>query len=147
MKIREADKSDISSILDLYAQPSIDNGERLCLNEAQKIFGLMKSYPYYKIFVAELENQVVGTLTLLIVPNMGHSGSSSGIVESVAVAPDRHRSGIGKKLMSFVLDECERLGCYKLTLSANLKREQAHGFYESLGFKKHGYSFVVKVTS
>jgi hypothetical protein len=24
-----------------------------------------------------------------------------------------------------------------------LKREQAHQFYEALGFKKHGYSFVV----
>jgi len=35
-------------------------------------------------------------------------------------------------------------GCYKLTLSSNLRREAAHAFYESLGFTKHGYSFLIE---
>jgi hypothetical protein len=36
-------------------------------------------------------------------------------------------------------------GCYKMTLSSNLKRESAHAFYDSLGFKKHGFSFLVEL--
>lgn len=35
--------------------------------------------------------------------------------------------------------------CYKVTLSAYLKRDRAHRFYESLGFTKHGYSFLLEV--
>ncbi len=38
---------------------------------------------------------------------------------------------------------CQEAGCYKMSLSSNLKRAQAHAFYESIGFEKHGYSFWV----
>lgn len=42
-------------------------------------------YPYYKLFVAEQDNQVVGTSALLIMHNLSHLGKPSGIVEDVAV--------------------------------------------------------------
>ena len=32
-------------------------------------------------------------------------------------------------------------GCYKLTLSSNIARANAHEFYRSLGFEQHGLSF------
>ena len=35
-------------------------------------------------------------------------------------------------------------GCYKMALSSNLKREAAHRFYDSLGFGRHGYSFLIE---
>jgi predicted GNAT family acetyltransferase len=35
-------------------------------------------------------------------------------------------------------------GCYKMALSSNVKRAAAHAFYESLGFERHGYSFVIR---
>jgi hypothetical protein len=31
----------------------------------------------------------------------------------------------------------------KAALSANAKRQRAYAFYESLGFQRHGYSFLV----
>jgi hypothetical protein len=34
-------------------------------------------------------------------------------------------------------------GCYKLALSSNLKRADAHRFYQSLGFHQHGISFAI----
>ena len=34
-------------------------------------------------------------------------------------------------------------GCYKLVLSSHLQRHEAHGFYEGLGFRKHGFSFLI----
>jgi GNAT superfamily N-acetyltransferase len=46
-------------------------------------------------------------------------------------------------MMEHALAECRIRGCYKTSLSANLKREPAHAFYESLGFERHGYSFRV----
>jgi len=52
--------------------------------------------------------------------------------------------GIGTAMMQFAMEECRKAGCYKLSLSSNLQREAAHRFYEGLGFKKHGFSFVVE---
>jgi len=48
--------------------------------------------------------------------------------------------------MDFAMNYCQSKGCYKLALSSNLNREEAHRFYERLGFKKHGYSFSVELS-
>jgi len=77
--------------------------------------------------------------------NLGHLGAPSAIVEDVAVAPALQGNGIGKAMMQFALELCRGKGCYKLMLSSNLKREQAHAFYDSLGFERHGFSFRVDV--
>jgi GNAT superfamily N-acetyltransferase len=53
------------------------------------------------------------------------------------------RRGVGKQMLQFAMEECRRLNCYKLMLSSNRKRRAAHRFYQSLGFQRHGYSFVV----
>jgi GNAT superfamily N-acetyltransferase len=66
------------------------------------------------------------------------------VVEDVAVSPSHQGKGIGRAMMAHALEECRKAGCYKLALSSNLKRENAHQFYESLGFKRHGYSFVIE---
>jgi GNAT superfamily N-acetyltransferase len=46
--------------------------------------------------------------------------------------------------MAYAMDICRAKGCYKLVLSSNQKREDAHRFYEKLGFTKHGYSFLIE---
>jgi GNAT superfamily N-acetyltransferase len=139
--IRKASKDDLEAILSLYADPELDHGRTLDLADAERIFERMASYPNYSVYVTELENEVVGTFALLIMDNLAHLGAPSGVVEDVVVNSRWRGQGIGKAMMRFAMDECARAGCYKLTLSSNLKRESAHRFYESLGFKRHGYSF------
>jgi ribosomal protein S18 acetylase RimI-like enzyme len=144
IQIRKAEEDDLPQILNLYAQPDMDNGEVLPLDRARKLFNKLKKYPEYTIFVAtSKESETVGTFSLLIMDNLVHGGTPSGIVEAVAVAPKYHGMGIGKKMMGFARDRCREFGCYKLILSTNLRREKAHRFYESLGFERHGYSFLV----
>ena len=87
---------------------------------------------------------MVGTYCLILVQKLGKRGTPAGVVEDVAVLPGRQGRGIGRAMMEHALAECRRAGCYKLALSSNLVREEAHRFYESLGFEKHGYSFVTR---
>ena len=142
--IRIAEEKDLSSILDLYAESDIDNGQILDISKAEKIFRRIESYPNYNVYVALLNNEIVGTFELMIMDNLAHLGTPSGIVEDVVVRSGFRSQGIGKKMMIFVLDECKKNGCYKMTLSSNIERKRAHQFYESLGFVKHGYSFQIK---
>jgi len=65
------------------------------------------------------------------------------VVEAVAVLPSLQGKGIGKKMMQFALDRCKDYGCYKMMLSSNESQTNAHQFYESLGFTRHGFSFRV----
>ena len=141
--IRKAKKSDISSFLNLYAELDTTKGQELSLTLAEKIFNKIQTYPNYNVYIAILNDEVVGTFELLIMDNMAHQGIPSGIVEDVVVRSDYQGKGIGKAMMRFALDECKKAGCYKMTLSSNIVREKAHRFYESLGFEKHGFSFRI----
>lgn len=141
MQIRGAQKQDLSSILQLYAQPGMDNGVVLDIATAEAIFARMAHYPSYRLFVVETEDAIVGSYALLIMDNLAHLGTPSAIVEDVVVHPQWQGQGIGKHMMAHAMDLARKARCYKLMLSSNAKREAAHAFYESLGFTRHGYSF------
>jgi GNAT superfamily N-acetyltransferase len=141
--VREAQAADIAAVLALYAQPDLDDGKVLPVDEAVALHARFHRYPDYTLYVAEQDRQIVGSFALLVMDNLGHLGAPSGIVEDVVVAPARQSSGIGAAMMRFALERCREKGCYKLVLSSNAKRVRAHAFYESLGFERHGYSFRV----
>lgn len=143
-EIVKAVKDDLPSILSLYAQRDMDNGQTLSLEQAESIFAKMQTYPDYKIYVAVAKNEIIGTFALLIMHNLAHMGALSGVIEDVVVHEHWQGKGIGKNMMHFAMKLCEEKHCYKLVLSSNIKRKAAHEFYESLGFKKHGYSFSVE---
>jgi GNAT superfamily N-acetyltransferase len=120
-----------------------DDGRVLSLEEAQCIVARFKTYPYYRLHVAEYGGTLIGTFALLIMDNLGHLGTPTAILEDVVVAETLRGKGIGKRMMEYANDLCRQAGCYKMTFSSNSSREAAHRFYESLGFRKHGYSFYV----
>ncbi|HEY2227813.1 MAG TPA: GNAT family N-acetyltransferase [Xanthobacteraceae bacterium] len=141
--VRPASAADIASVLALYAQPDLDDGDVLTLDQAVALFEHFGRYPDYTLYVAEQEREIVGTFALLVMDNLGHLGAPSGIVEDVVVAPARQSSGVGRTMMRFAMERCREKRCYKLVLSSNAKRTRAHAFYESLGFERHGFSFRI----
>lgn len=142
LRIREANTADLPQILNLYLH-GLEDKAVLTIEQAEQIFNKMSTYPNYKVYVAENEVEMLGTFALLIMDNLGHMGTPSAVVEDVAVLPNHQGKGIGKQMMRFALEQATEAGCYKMVLSSNLRRHDAHAFYESLGFTKHGYSFKV----
>ncbi|MFG1464442.1 GNAT family N-acetyltransferase [Xanthobacter sp. DSM 24535] len=145
LTIRHAGEADLPAVLALYAQPGMDDGAMLPLDEAQVLFRRFAQYPDYKLYVAEAGGTVVGTFALLIMDNLGHLGAPSAIVEDVLVDPGMQGAGIGREMMRVAMAHAAQKGCYKLVLSSNQKRERAHVFYEQLGFQRHGVSFHIEL--
>jgi GNAT superfamily N-acetyltransferase len=142
--IREAVEADLAEVLRLYKEAGIDSGSSFTPEEAREHIALLRGYPYYKIFVAEVDGAIDGTYALIILDNLGKRGARAGVVEDVAVDPRRQGQGIGRALMEHALEQCRAAGCYKMTLSSGLPREGAHRFYDALGFERHGYSFLIR---
>jgi GNAT superfamily N-acetyltransferase len=139
--VRAAGAADIPAVLGLYAQPDLDDGKVLPVEQAVALFARFGRYPDYTLYVAEQDREIVGSFALLVMDNLGHCGTPSAVVEDVVVAAQAQGKGIGKAMMAFARERCREKRCYKLVLSSNAKRESAHAFYESLGFARHGYSF------
>lgn len=142
--LREANANDIDQVMGLYAQPAFDNGQVLSSAEAQAVFARFARYPNYRLFVACHGERVVGSYALLVMDNLGHRGTPSAVVEDVVVAADQQGHGVGRLMMAHAVAEARTAGCYKLALSSNLRRTDAHRFYEALGFTRHGVSFVIQ---
>ena len=143
--IRPATENDLPSILLLYSQPDMDNGKVLMHDVARGIFAKMNTYPDYTVYVAEMNGEVVGTFALLVMDNLAHQGSKSAVIEDVVVSQSCQRKGIGRQMMMYAVGVCREKSCYKVSLSSNAKRKNAHEFYKSLGFKIHGYSFLIEL--
>jgi GNAT superfamily N-acetyltransferase len=141
--IRKAEELDLPQVLHLYSQLSAPGEPALTLEAARQVFGTMATYPAYTLYVATRDADVVGTFTLLVMDNLAHNGARTAIVENVSVEEAARGHGIGKAMMLFAMGLARDHGCYKLALSSNLARIEAHEFYRALGFEQHGLSFVV----
>ena len=142
IEIRDAEDDDLPGVLKVLAESGIDGGQSFTLEEAREHYARLRRWPNWRLLVAVVDGEVAGSYTLVIMDKLGKRGTPAGVVEDVAVLPSRQGQGIGRAMMEHARAECRRAGCYKLALSSNLKRTDAHRFYDSLGFERHGFSFL-----
>jgi GNAT superfamily N-acetyltransferase len=86
------------------------------------------------VLVAELADEVVGVCQLIVFRHLHRRGGLCAEIESVHVHPDHRGAGIGSTLLAHAIGRARALGCYRVQLTSNRAREDAHRFYERLGF-------------
>ncbi len=142
--IRRAVEKDIPRILELYRQLNTTKlpGEReRPMEDYRRIFGEIGSFTGMELIVAEDASEVVGSTVLIIVPNLSHSGLPWAIVENVIVDQSRRGKGFGWDMMKYAEARAREAGCYKIGLSSDNNRKDAHEFYRSLGYKATSQGF------
>ncbi len=144
--VRKSEIKDIPRILDLYRQLEIttstaEEGKQPTPGDYRKVFDCIKSYHGMEQVVAEENGEVVGSLELIIIPNLSHKGLPWALVENVIVDEASRRTGIGRMMMEYAVSQARSNGCYRISLSSNNHRKEAHKFYESLGFQGTSIGF------
>lgn len=86
------------------------------------------------LLVAEVRGEVVGVCQLLIFRHLQHAGGRCAELESFHVAEAHRSRGIGAALLAEAERRAEAAGCYRVQLTSNLRRPDAHRFYEAHGF-------------
>jgi len=95
--------------------------EEYSFSEVEKIMPLIEEGNY---FVAIDDNEVVGTIALIIIEE---SCEIDALITS--------KKGVGKALIEFAIELCKKEGVKKIWCWS-LKRYNAIGFYDKMGFKE-----------
>jgi GNAT superfamily N-acetyltransferase len=144
--IRLATEADLARIVELFTLGALVEGKedpadltpyRAALSEVAQGPG--------GVLVAEVDGQVVGVCQLIVFRHLQARGGRCAEVESVHVHPDLRGQGIGRDLMAAAIAQARELGCYRVQLTSNNARPEAHRFYRGLGFEDthHGFKLML----
>lgn len=95
----------------------------------------------YAAYVARVDGAVAGFLGLQAGWAYEHDRPFARILTLVVDARVRRR-GVGAALVEFAEVWARERGAYLLMLTTNVRREEAHRFYESAGFSRTGYRYA-----
>lgn len=76
----------------------------------------------------------VGTVDVIVVPNLSRSASPWAAVENLVVAAQHRGRGLGRLLLNAAIEYAEKSGCYKVQLISAETRSVAHNLYDDSGF-------------
>jgi GNAT superfamily N-acetyltransferase len=97
------------------------------------------------VLVAERHGVVVGMCQLLVFRHFQGRGGLCAELESVHVRADCRQRGIGSALVRAAVDEAQARGCYRVQLTSNTVRDDAHRFYRGLGFEPTHVGFKLQL--
>jgi GNAT superfamily N-acetyltransferase len=138
--IRLATAADVSALLRLYAQLS-DPEQMPDRGLASEALEAISAQPGMHLLVAEVAGAVVGTVTLVVVPNLTHYAKPWAQVENIVVDEELRGRGLGRALLERCVELATGYGCYKVQLQSANQRLEAHGFYQGFGFQPSSVGF------
>ncbi len=146
--IRPATIKDLPAILALYSDLHAAYGRNPDEDEVdnRELWQQVMADTRQQVLVGEQNGEIVCTATLIIVPNLGHRGKPWAAVENVVVLEHRRGCGLGTALMSEASRIARSYGCYKIVLTSNLERQQAHEFYHRLGWQQTHAGFSLNLS-
>jgi GNAT superfamily N-acetyltransferase len=136
--IREAVLNDAPEIAVLMCELGYETRR----TEMETRLELILSNRAYKTFVAVMDGSVCGMIgTLTHYPSYEHNDPSGRILALVTLSAARRR-GIGRALIATAEKDFAQRGIKRVAVNTQLTREDAHKFYESLGYERNGWRFV-----
>ena len=101
--------------------------------------------PNNELMVAELDGNIVGTFQLIYTPSLSFQGGKRCTIESVRVGSSLRGQGIGREMMLLAIARAKDKGCVSMQLTTHKGRENAHRFYERLGFENTHFGMKLKL--
>jgi GNAT superfamily N-acetyltransferase len=143
--IRDADEADLGRIVELFVLGPVPGGPpsredpgdlgpyRAALGDIHRNGGA--------VLVAERAGGPVGVCQLIVFRHLQARGGLCAEVESMHVHPEHRNGGVGAALLGEAIVRARALGCYRIQLTSNTARPDAHQFYERLGFEPSHVGF------
>jgi GNAT superfamily N-acetyltransferase len=134
IQIRNAFADDIDAMNGLLSELfTIEDDFTINPAKQQEGLELLLQKQDAKILVATHLDRVVGMVSMQSLISTA-SGARVGLIEDMIVTHDLRGKGIGKLLLSAMIEESEQLGYVRLSLGADRRNDVAFEFYKRFEF-------------
>jgi len=145
MMIRKLQENDLNQLLMLYEHLHSNDAALPEISTIKSVWSEILSNPGYHYFGGFLENQLVSSCNLAVIPNLTRACAPYGLIENVVTHSDHRNKGHGKAILAHALNTAWSSGCYKVMLLTGRKDPATFQFYESAGFDGHEkQAFIAK---
>ena len=137
VRIRKLQRTDMQAVARIWREAleiPVTDGE-LC-----ETYAKMDGDDRYTTYVAEADGSVVGLVTMVTALAIGHPAGYTK-VNGLGVLREYRRRGIGTMLLKQAEQEAVANGTRYIGLASGFSREDAHAFYETMGYRKTSYWF------
>ena len=141
LTIRAGELNDAATL----AQLMCELGYRTTTSAMQMRLQRIATDERLRTFVAVCDGKVCGMISTLTYPSIEHDDFSGRIVALVINSTMRRR-GIGRALIVTAEKDFAEREISRVALNTRLDREDAHKFYESLGYERNGWRFVKQLS-
>ncbi|MFD1376859.1 GNAT family N-acetyltransferase [Micrococcus antarcticus] len=137
--LREARATDLAQIIALMADDEIRRAEHADAGDAGEqyleAFNEIHADPAHTLIVVEgNDGAIAGTMQLTMLPGLARRGAKRMQIEAVRVASALRGGGLGTEMIRWAISEAESKRIPLVQLTSDAQRQDAHRFYEGLGF-------------
>jgi ribosomal protein S18 acetylase RimI-like enzyme len=135
--IREARPEDSEAIAELLGELGYPTDPSDCERRLERI----GRDPSSRLFVATVNDRVAGLAGFHLLPLVEHDEPGCQLT-ALVVGEEYRRTGVGSELVRTVVREARSRGGRRVLVNTARHREDAHAFYERLGFEATGLRFI-----
>jgi ribosomal protein S18 acetylase RimI-like enzyme len=143
VNVRPAEPRDADAVLALMeglTRPAVAEDP-----EPQRdVFRAHLDHPDAEVYVAELDGEVAGAVSLWFVPRLNWVSPQAWIPD-LYVDPAFRRRGAARTLLDACVEQARRRGCHVLVLESGHHRAEAHELYESYGFTHYARAYALRL--
>ncbi|MGH6862366.1 MAG: GNAT family N-acetyltransferase [Phyllobacterium sp.] len=151
LRFRQAAKRDLPALIGLFADDPVgghgDTSDRSALPLYEDAFAAIAASPNDLLFVGVIGEEIVATAQVTFITSLPGRGAKRMAIEAVQTRADMRGKGIGARLVHHCLEVARERQVALVQLTSNAKREDAHRFYERLGFARTHAGFKLQLAA
>jgi hypothetical protein len=98
------------------------------------------------LIVTDERGQPLALASAQVYPSLERD-APSGTITAFVVSKSARRGGIGRILVGAIESYLREQGCVRVTVGSQIRRTDAHAFYEALGYERSGLRFARMLTA
>ena len=142
LRIRNAELSDAADLAALACELEY---KTTSAEMESRLVSILKD-PRYKTLVALKDENICGMIGIFSASSYLHNDLNGRIIALVVSTESRQR-GIGARLIAAAEKDFAKRGITRVTVTTRFEREEAHQFYEKVGYARTGFRFAKNLVS